>query len=243
MEEVMNTSVEATEEPEVVTEHTAEEPEAEASVPTENEVAAEQEAETTEVPVENEVSEESETEVEEVAEPAAENEVAEEATEETEEPTSTEDFETQLNKLMEAYNTLQEQFNTLQNDFNTLKSNYEQVAGEKETLNACYETLKSDTAAVKDELQACSTRLENYEKKEKEELLNKFAKCLPAATLQTITEEADGLSLEALNSRLALEYTSFSMAKEQNEDVRIPQVHVSDEPQSAFALLLSRYKK
>lgn len=243
MEEVKNTSVEATEETEVVTEHTAAEPEAEASVPAENEVAAEAEAIS-----EPETASDLETSEPEqvVSEPEAEPEVAAEPEAEpvTEEPAeSAPSLEDQLKELRGACEALQQNLEALTQDLQTLRHENSELQGEKATLNSCYEALKKDVKEKDELISSYVARIENYEKKEKEELMSKFSKCLPAATLQQIEEEKDNLTLDALNSRLALEYTSFSMAKEQNEDIRIPQVHTADEPMSAFAQLLSRYKK
>lgn len=246
MEEVKNTSVEATEETEVVTEHTAAEPEAEASVPAENEVAAEPEVAEPEAISEPEAEtsepEASEPEAEPVAaEPKIESEPAAVKTEEPAEAGPS--LEDQLEELRHACEALQQNLESLTQDLQTLRHENSELQGEKDTLNSCYEALKKDVVEKDELIASYVARIENYEKKEKEELMSKFSKCLPAATLQQIEEEKDNLSLDALNSRLALEYTSFSMAKEQNEDIRIPQVHTADEPMSAFAQLLSRYKK
>lgn len=49
------------------------------------------------------------------------------------------------------------------------------------------------------------------------------------------------MSYDDLNTRMAMEYTSFSLAKEHNENIRVPQVPDTDK--NSFTALLSKYKK
>ena len=58
--------------------------------------------------------------------------------------------------------------------------------------------------------------------------------------MQEINDSMANMTLDELNTRLAMEYTSFSMAKEQDEEIRVPQV---PKESNAFAQLLSKYKK
>lgn len=56
-----------------------------------------------------------------------------------------------------------------------------------------------------------------------------------------ILEHKDELSVDALNTKLALEYTQFSMAKNQGEEIRIPQPQQEEE--SALVKYLKKYIK
>ena len=86
-----------------------------------------------------------------------------------------------------------------------------------------------------------SAQITEYENKEKEAIIAKFSTCLPAETLQEITDKKDTLSITELNTELALEYTKFSMAKEQGLEIHIPQVKPTEE--SDLAKILKNYKK
>lgn len=230
MEEVkQETSVEVTEEVFTETEPTAETQveapaEAEASAPTESEEVKEEEAPAAEDTVE-EASEE----------PAVENAVVEEPAAE-----ETPNFEDKYNELLETYNALQTQYDALVEQHKTLQEDYNKTSEEKEVADQLYEAVKQDLASKEETISDYSKRIQKYEQEEKEELLKKFSKCLPAPVMQEINESMANMTLDELNTRLAMEYTSFSMAKEQDEEIRVPQV---PKESNAFAQLLSKYKK
>ena len=64
---------------------------------------------------------------------------------------------------------------------------------------------------------------------------------MPADTLQGIIDRKASLTIKELNTELALEYTKFSMAKEQGQEIHIPQDKPAEE--SALSKLLNKYKK
>lgn len=235
MEEVkQETSVEVTEEVFTETEPTAETQveapaEAEASAPTESEEVKGEE----EIPA-------AESAVEETSEePAAENTVVEEsATEPVAEETP--NFEDKYNELLETYNALQTQYDALVEQHKTLQEDYNKTSEEKEVADQLYEAVKQDLASKEETISKYSERIQKYEQEEKEELIKKFSKCLPAPVMQEVNDAMANMTLDELNTRLAMEYTSFSMAKEQDEEIRVPQV---PKESNAFAQLLSKYKK
>lgn len=231
MEEVkQETSVEVTEEVFTETEPTAETQveapaEAEASAPTESE----------EVKEEEETSAAEDTVEEASEEPAVENTVVEEPAAE-----ETPNFEDKYNELLETYNALQTQYDALVEQHKTLQEDYNKTSEEKEVADQLYEAVKQDLASKEETISDYSKRIQKYEQEEKEELLKKFSKCLPAPVMQEVNESMANMTLDELNTRLAMEYTSFSMAKEQDEEIRVPQV---PKESNAFAQLLSKYKK
>lgn len=231
MEEVkQETSVEVTEEVFTETEPTAETQveapaEAEASAPTESEEVKEEE----EAPAAEDTVEEASEE------PAVENAVVEEPAAE-----ETPNFEDKYNELLETYNALQTQYDALVEQHKTLQEDYNKTSEEKEVADQLYEAVKQDLASKEETISDYSKRIQKYEQEEKEELLKKFSKCLPAPVMQEINESMANMTLDELNTRLAMEYTSFSMAKEQDEEIRVPQV---PKESNAFAQLLSKYKK
>lgn len=224
--------------------------------PVENEVQEEEQVEETvqpETPAEAEVSVPAESEevkeedapAAEEAEPEVEHEAAAEETEPAaeEEPSAetSEDFEGKYNELLEQYNALMEQYNALVGTNNALQTDYEQMENDKATLNELFEAVKADNVAKEETIASYTARIQKYEQKEKDALVEKFSKCLPESIIQQIEEEKDKMSYDDLNTRMAMEYTSFSLAKEHNENIRVPQV--PDEDKNSFAALLSKYKK
>ena len=109
-------------------------------------------------------------------------------------------------------------------------------------LNAKQDAFNAQTEvlAEKDEtIKKYSDTIVEYENKEKEALIAKFTARIPAETLQSIIDRKDSLTIKELNTELALEYTNFSMTKENKEDIRIPAVP----EESALVKLLKNYKK
>ena len=158
------------------------------------------------------------------------------------------------NKLTEALNTytaLKDQYDALVADKDNLQTQYEALQAEMETLKNDFAAqleskqqefnTQAETLVEKDTtIQQQSEIIAEYENKEKEAIIGKFAACMPADTLKEITDKKDSLTIKELNTELALEYTKFSMAKEQKQDIRIPQ-EPAEEP--ALFKILKAYKK
>lgn len=171
-------------------------------------------------------------------------------------------------KLTEALNTytaLKDEYDTLVADKEALQSQFESLQSELETLRAALETKEQEFAAEREQfsselntkqdefnaqaatlverdatIQQYSQIITEYENKEKESIINKFSTCLPADAIQVIIDKKDSLTIKELNTELALEYTKFSMAKEQKQDLHIPQEPAQE---SALVKILKNYKK
>ena len=104
-----------------------------------------------------------------------------------------------------------------------------------------YEELKTLNEQYNISITEKDNTIAAYEAEEKERLIAKFTGKIPSDVMQQIEEAKDTMSISEMNNRFALEYTSFSMAKEQNEEIRVPQL--PQEETSALARILSKYKK
>ena len=140
----------------------------------------------------------------------------------------------------------------LQNKFDALNAEKEQLQASLEELKAAYEALQQEKTTATSEYEAKigerdttiaeqAATITEYENAEKTRIIEKFSKCLPAENIAGILEHKDELSVDALNTRLALEYTQFSMAKNQGEEIRIPQPQQEEE--SALVKYLKKYVK
>ena len=175
------------------------------------------------------------------------------------------EMDTKLTDALNTYTALKDQYDTLMADKEALQSQFEALQGEIEALRSTLETKEQEFAAKQEELnneisakqdefnaqaatlvekdatiQQYSETIAEYEKKEKEAIINKFAACMPADTLQSIIDKKDSLTIKELNTELALEYTKFSMAKEQKQEIHIPQEPAEE---SSLVKLLKNYKK
>lgn len=140
----------------------------------------------------------------------------------------------------------------LQNKFDALSAEKEQLQASLEELKATYDALQQEKTTATSEYEAKigerdttiaeqAATITEYENAEKTRIIEKFSKCLPAENIAGILEHKDELSVDALNTSLALEYTQFSMAKNQGEEIRIPQPQQEEE--SALVKYLKKYVK
>lgn len=140
----------------------------------------------------------------------------------------------------------------LQNKFDALSAEKEQLQASLEELKTTYEALQQEKTTATSEYEAKigerdttiaeqAATITEYENAEKARIIEKFSKCLPAENIAGILEHKDELSVDALNTNLALEYTKFSMAKNQGEEIRIPQPQQEEE--SALVKYLKKYVK
>ena len=137
--------------------------------------------------------------------------------------------------------TLENDKLTIQNSFEEMKNNFEALQNSFNELQNNFNAQAEAMAAKDSTISEYSAQITEYENKEKEAIIAKFSACLPAETLQEITDKKDTLSITELNTELALEYTKFSMAKEQGLEIHIPQVKPTEE--SDLAKILKNYKK
>lgn len=175
------------------------------------------------------------------------------------------EMDAKLTDALNTYTALKDQYDTLMADKEALQSQFEALQGEIETLKSTLEAKEQEFAAKQEEfntelnakqdefnaqaavlvekdatIQQYSQTISEYENKEKETIINKFAACMPAETLQSIIDKKDSLTIKELNTELALEYTKFSMAKEQKQEIHIPQEPAEE---SSLVKLLKNYKK
>lgn len=175
------------------------------------------------------------------------------------------EMDAKLTDALNTYTALKDQYDTLMADKEALQSQFEVLQGEIETLKSTLEAKEQEFAAKQEEfnvelnakqdefnaqaavlvekdatIQQYSQTISEYENKEKETIINKFAACMPAETLQSIIDKKDSLTIKELNTELALEYTKFSMAKEQKQEIHIPQEPAEE---SSLVKLLKNYKK
>lgn len=175
------------------------------------------------------------------------------------------EMDAKLTDALNTYTALKDQYDTLMADKEALQSQFEALQGEIETLKSTLESKEQEFAAKQEEfnvelsakqdefnaqaavlvekdatIQQYSQTISEYENKEKETIINKFAACMPAETLQSIIDKKDSLTIKELNTELALEYTKFSMAKEQKQEIHIPQEPAEE---SSLVKLLKNYKK
>ena len=154
---------------------------------------------------------------------------------------SAKQFDTKVSELTEQFNALTAAKDALQVSYDELKTVFDALQQEKTELANQYaaqaETLAARDATIAEQ----ASHIDSYENAEKDRVIEKFSKCLPSDILSPIVEKKSSLSIEALNTQLALEYTQFSMARDQGEQIRVPQVH--EEAPSKLATILNKYKK
>lgn len=175
------------------------------------------------------------------------------------------EMDTKLTDALNTYAALKDQYDTLMADKAALQSQFEALQSEIEALKSTLESKEQEFAAKQEEfnnelnakqdefnaqaavlvekdatIKQYSQTISEYENKEKETIINKFAACMPAETLQNIIDKKDSLTIKELNTELALEYTKFSMAKEQKQEIHIPQEPAEE---SSLVKLLKNYKK
>lgn len=175
------------------------------------------------------------------------------------------EMDAKLTDALNTYAALKDQYDTLMADKAALQSQFEALQSEIEALKSTLESKEQEFAAKQEEfnnelnakqdefnaqaavlvekdatIKQYSQTISEYENKEKETIINKFAACMPAETLQNIIDKKDSLTIKELNTELALEYTKFSMAKEQKQEIHIPQEPAEE---SSLVKLLKNYKK
>lgn len=136
------------------------------------------------------------------------------------------------------YNELLEKYNSLSTDYNNLFADHENLKQESQLK---YDSLLAEKNAAEEQIKTAQGTINEYERQEKDRILARFMKCLPADIMRDFEENKEQYSVKDLTTQLSLQYTSFSMAKELNEEVRVPQA--PQENFSALAQILNNYKK
>lgn len=198
-----------------------------------------------------------------------ENVLSVELVEEVDYMANAENFSTELNNIkgeFEAFKTISAtQLSEAEGRFTELNTQYETLMGEKTTLASEFEALQAEYNTLKAQFEEQKQQFDgqaaiiaekdnkiaeqsgiitDYENKEKDALINKFTACMPADTIQEIVDKKDTLTINELNTALSIEYTNFSMAKEQKQDVHIPTVPPTSNPgREKLFNILNAYKK
>lgn len=201
-----------------------------------------------------------------------ENELTVELVEETDYQAAVADFEivkNQLATVQAEFETFKTENATALSEaegrYNELNTQYEALMGEKSTLATEFENLQTQfnelqaqfneqqisfnnqAAAIAEKDATIATQsatITDYENKEKDALINKFSACMPSDLIQEIVEKKDTLTINELNTALSIEYTNFSMAKEQKQELRIPNNNPPSDPSKEKLFnILNAYKK
>lgn len=149
-------------------------------------------------------------------------------------------FESQNAEISNQLNETTALYEELKNQYESLVSDKEALAAQFEELQSQFKTLKDSYETSQQEIEQKNSTISEYENREKDAIVNKFAACLPAEIVSSIADKKDEMTIAELNTEFALEYTKFSMAKEQKEDIHIPQ-EPKEEP--ALYKILKAYKK
>ena len=164
-----------------------------------------------------EVKEEEETTVEETVE------------EESVEPEESQPTEFEL---------LQEQFNALQTSYNELNAQF------AELQQQANDTAAKDTeiASLREQVQNLQNIINNYQKAEetakKNILIEKYEKVMEGEEISSIKAEANDLSYDELESRLAIQFANQKIAGSEQKFVPL-----SEPAESQFSLLMKKYRK
>ena len=151
--------------------------------------------------------------------------------------------ETRFSELNTQYETLVGEKSTLTTEFENLQTQYNELKAQFEAQQDAFNNQAAVLAEKDTIISTQATTITDYENKEKDALINKFSACMPMNTIQEIVEKKDTLTISELNTALSIEYTNFSMAKEQKQEVHIPTVPPSDPQREKLFNILNAYKK
>lgn len=162
------------------------------------------------------------------------------------------EFEAYKSTSDESLQSKADELAELHNQFDALNAEKEQLQASLDELKAAFEALQQEKTTAETEyaaklqendsvISAQAATISNYENAEKARIIEQFSKCLPADNIAPILEVKDSIAPDELYNRLAIEFTQFSMAKNQGEEIRIPQVHHEEE--SPLVQYLKKYVK
>lgn len=155
----------------------------------------------------------------------------------------------ELNILKEQFDTLTTSFNDLtsrneelQNNYEALTATHTELQNNYETLQQSFEEIKNKYETIQVENSDLKIKNQNYENQDKQRLMDKFRNLLPNEVFSEIESKISDFSYPELQTKLSLEYTSFSLSKNTNEDtVRVPN-HFNLEGESELTKLLKNYR-
>lgn len=161
----------------------------------------------------------------------------------TESETKLSDAETRFSELNTQYETLMGEKSTLTAEFEALQTQFNELKAQFEEQSVQFNNQAAALVEKDTKISEQATVISDYENKEKDALINKFTAVMPADSIQEIVDKKESMSINELNNALSVEYTKFSMAKEQKMDIHIPSVPPSDPGREKLFNILNAYKK
>lgn len=143
-----------------------------------------------------------------------------------------EELKQQYATLLETLNDLQEKFSGVEKSLQEKENAYNLVVEELNSTKSAFEAERATNAVM-------SAKLKEYEDAEKAQLLETFANTIPSEILQSYSDKAAELTVDELNTKLSIEYTKYSLAKEKQIEVRVP----VPQQESGLAQILNKYRK
>ena len=162
----------------------------------------------------------------------------------TESETKLSDAETRFSELNTQYEALMGEKSTLATEFENLQAQFNELQAQFNEQQISFNNQAAVIAEKDATIATQSATITDYENKEKDALINKFSTCMPTDIIQEIVEKKDTLTINELNTALSIEYTNFSMAKEQKHELRIPNNNPPSDPSKEKLFnILNAYKK
>ncbi|MBO7693734.1 MAG: hypothetical protein J6T10_14030 [Methanobrevibacter sp.] len=190
------------------------------------------------------VEEQPAVEEEPVAKPEAEfsaneeNESTPEQKEEEKPEAETVTEPSEFEKLQNAYNELENNYNQLKSDYDTLSNTVETLTAANTDFAAQIETLTAEKSTLENSLATYEAQAKEILIEKKNVLIEKYEKVLSAEEISNFREKSNDMTYDELESKLAISFANNKLA-DNNSDKKVP----IPEQQSAFALLMNKYKK
>lgn len=143
------------------------------------------------------------------------------------------------------FEKLQHDFEELSNNYTKLQNDYAEISKTVETLTAAnndfaaqVETLTAEKSTLENSLASYEAQAKEVLVEKKNTLIEKYEKVLSAEEINNFREKLNDMTYDELESKLAICFANNKLA-DNNSDKKVP----IPEQQSAFALLMNRYKK
>lgn len=149
-----------------------------------------------------------------------------------------ENEQTEFEKLQKDFEELTNSYNKLQNDYNEMTNTVETLTTANNEFSAQIETLTIEKKTLENSLATYEAQAKEVLNEKKNILIEKYEKLLSAEEIDNIREKLNDMTYDELESKLAISFANSKLA-ENTFDKKVP----IQEPQSAFALLMNKYKK
>lgn len=143
------------------------------------------------------------------------------------------------------FEKLQHEFEELSNNYTKLQNDYAEISKTVETLTAAnndfaaqVETLTAEKSTLENSLASYEAQAKEVLVEKKNTLIEKYEKVLSAEEINNFREKLNDMTYDELESKLAICFANNKLA-DNNSDKKVP----IPEQQSAFALLMNKYKK